>query len=115
MSANSEGCWSLRNSHAGQVASEHTADRQTDLSSGFNKYYPPDYDPDNHKSLNSYRGDVQSNNLRLVSHDSPGKHALGDRARKIDKGILITRFELPFNIWWYVSFLTSSCCHFTAL
>jgi len=24
---------------------------------------------------------------------------LGDRARKIDKGILITRFELPFNIW----------------
>lgn len=30
-----------------------------------------------------------------------GKHALGDRARKIDQGILITRFELPFNIWWY--------------
>jgi len=28
-----------------------------------------------------------------------GKHALGDRARKIDQGILITRFELPFNIW----------------
>ncbi|KAH7912031.1 DUF572-domain-containing protein [Hygrophoropsis aurantiaca] len=50
---------------------------------GFNKYYPPDYDGEKHKSLNSYRG----------------KHALGDRARKIDKGILITRFELPFNIW----------------
>lgn len=50
---------------------------------GFNKYYPPDFDPDKHKSLNSYRG----------------KHALGDRARKIDQGILITRFELPFNIW----------------
>ena len=30
-----------------------------------------------------------------------GKHALGDRARKLDQGILITRFELPFNIWWY--------------
>jgi hypothetical protein len=29
-----------------------------------------------------------------------GKHALGDRARKLDQGILITRFELPFNIWW---------------
>ena len=27
---------------------------------------------------------------------------MGDRARKIDQGILITRFELPFNIWWYV-------------
>ncbi|EKM57829.1 uncharacterized protein PHACADRAFT_206701 [Phanerochaete carnosa HHB-10118-sp] len=50
---------------------------------GFNKYYPPDYDPEKHKSLNAYRG----------------KHALGDRARKIDQGVLITRFELPFNIW----------------
>ncbi|KAI0648879.1 DUF572-domain-containing protein [Trametes meyenii] len=50
---------------------------------GFNKYYPPDFDPEKHGSLNSYRG----------------KHALGDRARKIDQGILITRFELPFNIW----------------
>ncbi|KAF5382095.1 hypothetical protein D9615_004210 [Tricholomella constricta] len=49
---------------------------------GFNKYYPPDYDP-SHGSLNAYRG----------------KHALGDRARKLDQGILITRFELPFNIW----------------
>ncbi|RCH84170.1 hypothetical protein CU098_001963, partial [Rhizopus stolonifer] len=28
-----------------------------------------------------------------------GKHALGDRARKLDQGILIVRFELPFNIW----------------
>ncbi|KAJ7593725.1 DUF572-domain-containing protein [Mycena floridula] len=50
---------------------------------GFNKYYPPDYDGEKHKSLNAYRG----------------KHALGDRARKIEQGILITRFELPFNIW----------------
>ncbi|PPQ91028.1 hypothetical protein CVT25_013953 [Psilocybe cyanescens] len=49
---------------------------------GFNKYYPPDYDP-SQGSLNKVRG----------------KHALGDRARKIDQGILITRFELPFNIW----------------
>ncbi|KAF8526033.1 CWC16 protein, partial [Hysterangium stoloniferum] len=44
---------------------------------GFNKYYPPDFDGEKHGS----------------------KHALGDRARKIDQGILITRFELPFNIW----------------
>lgn len=52
---------------------------------GFNRYYPPDFDPTKHVTLNTYHG----------------KHALGDRARKIDKGILITRFELPFNIWWY--------------
>ncbi|KAJ3788050.1 DUF572-domain-containing protein [Lentinula aff. detonsa] len=50
---------------------------------GFNKYYPPDFDGEKHGSLNAYRG----------------KHALGDRARKLDQGILITRFELPFNIW----------------
>ncbi|SCV70169.1 BQ2448_1563 [Microbotryum intermedium] len=49
---------------------------------GFNKYYPPDYVPEQ-GSLNSVHG----------------KHALGDRARKLDKGILIVRFELPFNIW----------------
>jgi len=50
---------------------------------GFNRYFPPDFDPQKHVTLNSYHG----------------KHALGDRARKIDKGILIVRFELPFNIW----------------
>ncbi|KAJ7158920.1 DUF572-domain-containing protein [Mycena filopes] len=52
---------------------------------GFNKYYPPDFfdNVEKNGSLNSYRG----------------KHALGDRARKLDQGILITRFELPFNIW----------------
>ncbi|KIM33618.1 hypothetical protein M408DRAFT_326292 [Serendipita vermifera MAFF 305830] len=50
---------------------------------GFNRYYPPDYDPKKHHTLNDYHG----------------KHALGDRARKVDQGILITRFELPFNIW----------------
>jgi len=50
---------------------------------GFNRYFPPDFDPQKHGTLNAYHG----------------KHALGDRARKIDKGILIVRFELPFNIW----------------
>ncbi|KAL8277203.1 hypothetical protein RQP46_010376 [Phenoliferia psychrophenolica] len=49
---------------------------------GFNKYYPPDWVPES-GSLNAYNG----------------KHALGDRARKLDKGILIVRFELPYNIW----------------
>ncbi|WWD20247.1 hypothetical protein CI109_104723 [Kwoniella shandongensis] len=51
---------------------------------GFNRYIPPDYDPKNHSTLNSAAGK---------------KHALGNRAKDIDKGILIVRFELPFNIW----------------
>ncbi|OZJ05530.1 hypothetical protein BZG36_01922 [Bifiguratus adelaidae] len=48
----------------------------------FNKYYPPDWTPD--------KGSVN----KFV-----GKHPLGDRARKIKQGILVVRFELPFNIW----------------
>ncbi|KAI8366427.1 CWC16 protein [Choanephora cucurbitarum] len=48
----------------------------------FNKYYPPDWTPEK-GSINTHYG----------------KHALGDRARKLDQGILIVRFELPFNIW----------------
>ncbi|XP_006459139.1 hypothetical protein AGABI2DRAFT_177205 [Agaricus bisporus var. bisporus H97] len=58
---------------------------------GFNKYYPPDYDP-SQGSLNKVRGEASTAILHC-------KHALGDRARKLDQGILITRFELPFNIW----------------
>jgi coiled-coil domain-containing protein 130 len=41
----------------------------------FNKYYPPDWTPE--------KGSVN----KFV-----GKHPLGDRARKIDQGILIVRF-----------------------
>ncbi|ORY04986.1 DUF572-domain-containing protein [Basidiobolus meristosporus CBS 931.73] len=47
-----------------------------------NKYYPPDWDPSK-GSINKYRG----------------QHPLRERARKLDQGILIVRFELPFNIW----------------
>ncbi|KAG0344054.1 hypothetical protein BG004_004779 [Podila humilis] len=47
-----------------------------------NKYYPPDWDPSK-GSINTYRG----------------QHPLRDRARKLDQGILIVRFELPYNIW----------------
>ncbi|KAM9958375.1 hypothetical protein ACTFIW_001237 [Dictyostelium discoideum] len=47
-----------------------------------NKYYPPDWDPSK-GSINQYRG----------------QHHLRDRARKIDQGILIIRFEMPFNVW----------------
>lgn len=47
-----------------------------------NKYYPPDWDP----SKGSVNKHVKS-------------HPLRDRARKIDQGILVVRFEMPFNIW----------------
>eukprot|EP01135_Chromosphaera_perkinsii_P010524 Nk52_evm34s2152 gene=Nk52_evmTU34s2152 len=47
-----------------------------------NKYYPPDWDP-SQGSINTYRG----------------QHPLRDRARKLaSEGILIVRFELPFNV-----------------
>jgi len=49
---------------------------------GVNKYYPPDYRPEK-GSLNKYHG----------------THALRERARKLDQGILIIRFEMPYNIW----------------
>ncbi|KAN0009446.1 hypothetical protein ACTFIU_006741 [Dictyostelium citrinum] len=47
-----------------------------------NKYYPPDWDPSK-GSINQYRG----------------QHHLRDRAKKIDQGILIVRFEMPFGVW----------------
>ncbi len=50
---------------------------------GQNKYYPPDFDYKKHSSLNAYHG----------------THALRERARKLDQGILIIRFEMPYNIW----------------
>ena len=47
----------------------------------FNKYYPPDYDG--------------KSNINKMA----GTHALGRRARKLDQGILVVRFEMPFNIF----------------
>ncbi|CAK9141348.1 unnamed protein product [Ilex paraguariensis] len=47
-----------------------------------NFYYPPEWTPKK-GSLNKFHG----------------QHALRERARKIDQGILIIRFEMPFNIW----------------
>ncbi|KAK4763870.1 hypothetical protein SAY87_013308 [Trapa incisa] len=47
-----------------------------------NFYYPPEWTPDQ-GSLNNFHG----------------QHALRERARKLDQGILIIRFEMPFNIW----------------
>ena len=50
---------------------------------GTNKYYPPDFDPKKHASLDAYHG----------------THALRERANKLHMGILIIRFEMPYNIW----------------
>ena len=50
---------------------------------GQNKYYPPDFNPEKHGSLNRY-------------HNS---HPLRERARKLSQGILVIRFEMPYNIW----------------
>ncbi|CAL8089534.1 unnamed protein product [Orchesella dallaii] len=49
---------------------------------GTNKYYPPDYDP-KVGGLNKFMG----------------THALRERARKLHLGIMIIRFEMPYNIW----------------
>ena len=45
-------------------------------------YNPPDWDP-RKQSRNEYHG----------------AHALGARARKLDEGVLIVRFEMPFPVW----------------
>jgi hypothetical protein len=37
-----------------------------------------------------------------------GQHPLRDRARKLDQGILIIRFEMPFNCWCVPPLLTKS-------
>lgn len=42
-----------------------------------------------------YDADPQKESFNARS----GTHPLGKRARKIDQGVLIVRFELPFNIW----------------
>ncbi|KAK1302558.1 hypothetical protein QJS10_CPB12g00411 [Acorus calamus] len=47
-----------------------------------NFYYPPEWTP-KQGGLNKFHG----------------QHALRERARKLDQGILIIRFEMPFNIW----------------
>ncbi|PAA46053.1 hypothetical protein BOX15_Mlig014239g9 [Macrostomum lignano] len=50
---------------------------------GTNKYYPPDFDPRVHRSLDAYHG----------------THALRERAKKIGQGVIVIRFEMPYNIW----------------
>ncbi|XP_064476518.1 coiled-coil domain-containing protein 130 homolog [Ornithodoros turicata] len=48
-----------------------------------NRYYPSDLDPKKHGSINKYRK----------------SHPLRERARKLHLGILVIRFEMPYNIW----------------
>ncbi|EDO42521.1 predicted protein, partial [Nematostella vectensis] len=48
-----------------------------------NKYYPPDWDPRKEGSVNK----------------RVGQHPLRERAKKLKQGILVIRFELPYNIW----------------
>lgn len=56
---------------------------------GQNKYYPPDFDPAKHRSLDGYHG----------------SHPLRERAKRLkSEGILIIRFEMPYNIW------CAGCC-----
>jgi len=47
-----------------------------------NKYYPPDWDPSK-GSINTY----------------VGQHPLRERAKKLHLGIMVVRFEMPFNMW----------------
>ncbi|KAI9033351.1 hypothetical protein DFJ74DRAFT_652151 [Hyaloraphidium curvatum] len=48
-----------------------------------NKYIPSDFDPKKHGSVNGYRN----------------SHPLRKRASKLSEGILVIRFEMPYNIW----------------
>eukprot|EP00899_Mesostigma_viride_P002753 jgi/Mesvir1/12479/Mv10239-RA.1 len=47
-----------------------------------NFYYPPEWTPEQ-GSINKFQG----------------SHPLGVRAKKIGEGILVIRFEMPFNVW----------------
>ncbi|KAK9816015.1 hypothetical protein WJX74_011065 [Apatococcus lobatus] len=47
-----------------------------------NFYYPPNFDPKK-GGLNKQQG----------------QHPLRERAKKLDEGILVIRFEMPFNVW----------------
>lgn len=50
---------------------------------GYNKYYPPEHDGDK-RTLNQLEGK---------------KHPLGARGRKHKEGIIVVRFELPFDLY----------------
>eukprot|EP01024_Parvocaulis_polyphysoides_P046025 TRINITY_DN4319_c0_g2_i1.p1 TRINITY_DN4319_c0_g2~~TRINITY_DN4319_c0_g2_i1.p1 ORF type:complete len:281 (+),score=40.98 TRINITY_DN4319_c0_g2_i1:89-931(+) len=47
-----------------------------------NFYYPPDWDPK--------KGSINK---------QQGQHPLRERAKRLDEGILVVRFEMPFHVW----------------
>lgn len=47
-----------------------------------NKYYPPDWDPSK-GSINKYQN----------------THHLRSRAKKLHEGVLVVRFEMPYDVW----------------
>ncbi|KAJ3238677.1 hypothetical protein HDU81_007415 [Chytriomyces hyalinus] len=75
-----------------------------------NKYYPPDWDPSKVPPL-SYPQNLHIRIKPNLCSTAPcptyqgsintfvGQHPLRDRARKLDQGILVIRFEMPFSIW----------------
>ncbi|EDV22137.1 uncharacterized protein TRIADDRAFT_15287, partial [Trichoplax adhaerens] len=74
-----------------------------------NKYYPPDWRPE--KVIYTYEDLIFKLSYSFIFHTFylyynqgsinkyRGSHPLRDRARKLDQGILIIRFEMPYNIW----------------
>ena len=52
------------------------------MAQGTNKYYPIEWTPD--------KGNINAYN---------NSHPLGKRAKKIDQGILVVRFEMPYNVF----------------
>ncbi|CAA2994395.1 Hypothetical predicted protein [Olea europaea subsp. europaea] len=71
-----------------------------------NFYYPPEWEPIK-PHINGFIfavsylfwGFLHCSCLQGGLNKFHGQHALRERARKIDQGILIIRFEMPFNIW----------------
>ena len=59
-----------------------------------NRYIPPDFDPKQTATLNAYQGK---------------KHALGKRAKDIDKGILIVRWVFSMSMPEWKLTEASSC------
>ena len=70
---------------------------------GTNLYYPPDVSPcifniTSQSALQLFYF-LQYDPSKGGLNKWQGTHALRERARKLHLGILIIRFEMPYNIW----------------